>query len=419
MRFSYYDDQAITEAKLVSKAKSLNAYREFIANLNPEDKPQHPEYSLTYPADYDLYETLEKVKKDFKAVKHLILVGIGGSSLGTEAVYAALGQNAVTLTVLDTIAPYKLHQTLTELKKIKNPKHLAVCVVSKSGGTTETLANAAVLLAELEAQFSTEKLFPQVVFIGDKDSTLATYAKKVGSRYLAMPKIIGGRYSVATAVGLVPLAILGYNTDDFIAGFLDSGEEKYEIEATANATRLALYHSLKYPHYNFFAFDPRLEKLGAWYRQLMAESLGKETDVTGKIQKFSLVPSLSTPTELHSTGQLYLSGTTKTYTDFVSLDDTVYDFKIPKTSKLAANLKKFSHHDIATALYGGVIGAYQSKKLPFRATIFEDNLTYSLGLFMGIRLREVMYTAKLLKLNAFDQPNVELYKIKTKEILGI
>lgn len=419
MRFSYFDDQAITEAKLVSKAKALNTYREFIANLNPEDKPEHPEYSLTYPADYDLYETLEKVKKDFKSVKHLVLVGIGGSSLGTEAIYAALGQNAVSLTVLDTIAPYKLHQTLAELKKIKNPKHLAVCVISKSGSTTETLANAAVLLAELEAQFSAEKLYQQVVFIGDEDSALATYAKKVSSQYLAMPKIIGGRYSVATAVGLVPLAILGYNTDDFIAGYLDSGEERYEIEATASATRLALYHSLKYPHYNFFAFDPRLERLGAWYRQLLAESLGKETDTTGKIQKFSLVPSVSTPTELHSTGQLYLSGTAKTYTDFVSLDDTVYDFKIPKTSKLAANLKKFSHHDIATALYGGVISAYQSKKLPYRATIFEDNLLYSLGLFMGVRLREVMYTAKLLKLNAFDQPNVELYKIKTKEILGI
>lgn len=419
MRFSYFDDSAITEAKLASKAKVLNTYREFIANLNPEDRPAHPEYSLTYPADYDLYETLEKVKKDFKAVKHLVLVGIGGSSLGTEAIYAALGQNTVSLTVLDTIAPYKLHQTLIELKKVKNPKHLAVCVISKSGGTTETLANASVLLAELEAQFSAEKLYSQVIFIGDEDSALATYAKKVGSRYLAMPKIIGGRYSVATAVGLVPLAILGYNTDDFTAGYLDSGEEKYEIEAVASAVRLALYHGLKYPHYNFFAFDPRLEKLGAWYRQLMAESLGKETDITGKIQKFSLVPSLSTPIELHSTSQLYLSGTAKTYTDFISLDDTVYDFKIPKTSKLATSLKKFSHHDIATALYGGVIGAYQSKKLPYRATIFEDNLLYSLGLFMGIRLREVMYTAKLLKLNAFDQPNVELYKIKTKEILGI
>ena len=65
------------------------------------------------------------------------------------------------------------------------------------------------------------------------------------------------------------------------------------------------------------------------------------------------------------------------------------------------------------------MAAYQERQLPYRATIFEEALPYSVGLFMGMRLREVMYTAHLLKRNAFDQPNVELYKIKTKEILGL
>jgi glucose-6-phosphate isomerase len=75
--------------------------------------------------------------------------------------------------------------------------------------------------------------------------------------------------------------------------------------------------------------------------------------------------------------------------------------------------------EIATALYGGVIAAYQDRSLPYRATIFEEALPYSLGLFMAMRLREVMYVANLQNLNAFDQPNVELYKIKTKSILSI
>jgi len=75
--------------------------------------------------------------------------------------------------------------------------------------------------------------------------------------------------------------------------------------------------------------------------------------------------------------------------------------------------------EVSTAIYGGVISAYQERSLPYRSTIFDDNLTYSLGLFMGMRMLETMYIAELMNINAFNQPNVELYKTKTKEILGI
>ena len=105
-----------------------------------------------------------------------------------------------------------------------------------------------------------------------------------------MPEIIGGRYSVATVVGLIPLALLGYDTDDFIAGYLDANQENYETVTAENASRTALYHDWKYPHYNFFAFESRLEKLGHWYRQLFAESLGKEIDQTGKLVKIPCCP---------------------------------------------------------------------------------------------------------------------------------
>ena len=96
----------------------------------------------------------------------------------------------------------------------------------------------------------------------------------------------------------------------------------------------------------------------------------------------------------------------------------VYLMKINRNNKLAGQIQGYTLQEVATALYGGVMAAYQERNLPYRATIFEESLTYSLGLFMGMRLREIMYTAHLLEVNAFDQPNVELYKIKTKEILG-
>jgi glucose-6-phosphate isomerase len=121
---------------------------------------------------------------------------------------------------------------------------------------------------------------------------------------------------------------------------------------------------------------------------------------------------------LHSIGQLYLSGFSGVYTDFVTFDDEKCEYKIPKQG-VAKAYGRFTAQEVTTALYGGVIGAYNEKKLPYRTTIFEDNLAYSLGLFMAMRMREVMYVAKLMNLNAFDQPNVELYKQKTRAILSL
>jgi glucose-6-phosphate isomerase len=293
-----------------------------------------------------------------------------------------------------------------------------VCVVSKSGKTTETLTNAAVLLDALKVSFG-EGIYKQTIFIGDSKTDMMVYGKKKRATLVTMPNNIGGRYSVATAVGLVPLALLDHDVDEFIAGYLDANEENYETLVADSASRIAAYQQLKYPHYNFFAFESRLENLGRWYRQLFAESLGKEVDKNNKPVKLAMVPTISTPVELHSVGQLYLSGVPDTLTDFVTFDDEQVDMKIARSNKMIPTLQGYSVQEVATALYGGVMAAYQERNLPYRATIFEESLPYSLGLFMAMRLREVMYIAHLLQVNAFDQPNVELYKIKTKEILSL
>ena len=418
MFISYFDDSKITEKSLTAAQKKLNGYQEHIEQVTQDNDLSVPECSLTYCKDFALHEELLQVKKKFKNVKHLILVGIGGSSLGLEAVHAVLDDGKVELSVLDAISAHSLDLLLQKLLALKSIKNVAICVVSKSGKTTETLANAAVLLETLQSKFG-EAVYAQTVFIGDTGSPLQKYAKLKSSWYIAMPNSIGGRYSMATAVGLVPLTILGHDVDDFIAGYLDASLPRYESLVADSAARISLYHQLKYQHYNFFAFEPRLEKLGRWYRQLFAESLGKETTTAGKSVALAMVPTISTPVELHSVGQLYLSGVPKTFTDFVTFDDELIDIKIPKTTKLASSMKSYTLQEISTGLYGGVIAAYQERKLPYRTTIFEESLPYSLGLFMAMRLREVMYTAHLLQVNAFDQPNVELYKVKTKEILSL
>ncbi len=418
MFISYFDDTRVTDKALKTNLSKLSKYRALIATQEEKGDISKSEYSLFYPKDYALHETLETVKKNFKNVKHVILIGIGGSSLGVEAIHAVLDTGESKLTLLDTVSAHNLDLALKEASKIKKVTELAVCVISKSGKTTETLTNAAIVLEALKETFG-EAVYKQTIFIGDPGSEGLLYGKKKGTMTISMPANIGGRYSVATAVGLVPLTLLGHDTDEFITGYLDATEERFESIVAESASRLALYHQFKYHHYNFFAFEPRLEKLGRWYRQLFAESLGKETKKDGKKVTGALVPTISTPVELHSVGQLYMSGVPETVTDFVTFDDEQIDAKVPKSNKLAGGLKGLSMQEIATGLYGGVVAAYEERSLPYRATIFEEELTYSLGLFMGMRLREVMYTAHLLNVDAFDQPNVELYKNKTKQILGL
>lgn len=398
--------------------KQLAAYRVEVARVVRERDAAAPEYSLAY-ATPEVVANVRAVTKRFKGLRRVIVVGIGGSSLAIEAVHDALraAGNGATLSVLDMITPSALTALEESLVGVKKVKQLAVCVVSKSGTTTETLANASVLLKMLEGRFGPE-VHSQVLYIGDPDTPLTKVAKKLGSEYIAMPKVIGGRYCVGTEVGLIPLALLGHDIESFTRGFVAAGEPGAEEATAASAVHLFSYLKASYRHYNFFAFEARLYKLGCWYRQLTAESLGKEKDRAGKMVTIGFLPTISTPVELHSIGQLYLSGFPGVYTEFVSVDDNNVDYKIGPT-KLAPHLSKFTLEQVGAALYGGVVGAYQERGLPYRATVLSEDLPYSLGYYMASAMRETMYLAHLMNVTAFDQPNVELYKIKTRELLGL
>jgi glucose-6-phosphate isomerase len=417
MRFSFSDTDSISGTTIAKDIKKLHTYRQSIEDVIATRNIKKPEYALHYASEPALHETLAAVSKQYAAIKHLVVVGIGGSSLGLEAVHSVLNTGAVKLTVLDTLAANeidRLHQELSTLKKVNQ---LAVCVISKSGNTPETLVNASVLLESLKKTWG-GAIYAQTLFIGNAGTDFMKAGKRLGATCVAMPEAIGGRYSVATEVGLVPLALLKHDVDSYIEGILAASEPELEEITLNGAVRLHQYIQKGFKHYNFFAFEKRLETLGAWYRQLFAESLGKSLDKDKKLVTKGMLPTISTPVELHSIGQLYLSGFAGVYTDFVTFDDETTDFAIAKQG-IAKAYGRFSVQEVTTALYGGVIGAYNEQKLPYKTTIFEDELAYDLGVFMGMRLREVMYVAELMNLNAFDQPNVELYKKKTKAILGL
>lgn len=397
--------------------KKLKKYRDEVKKVREDNDNCRPEYSLVHTRNPQVHDLVDNIKKQFKGVQHLVLVGIGGSNLGTEAVHEVLDKGKVKLHSLDHVSTHKMSLLVEELQSVRSVKKIAVCVVSKSGNTTETLVNAGIILDILEKRFS-KTIYGQTIFIGNPGTDFMKTGKRLGANIVDMPTIVGGRYSVATEVGLLPLAILGHDTDSFISGVVDVLEDEFESVVAESAVKLQHYMVKNFKHYNFFAFESRLYKLGAWYRQLFAESIGKEKDRAGKLVKSGFLPTVSTPTELHSVGQLYFSGFQGVYTDFVTFDDDSANYDIPKKG-MSKIFGRFDAEEVATAIYGGVIEAYRERQLPYRSTIFTEDLPYALGLFMGMRMLETMYVAELMNVNAFDQPNVELYKIKTRAILGL
>ena len=419
MYLTFSDERQIRPAAIKRGVKTLKPFATHLAGELAKPNTKTPLAALTTWKDEAQLVAVHEVVAKFKKPKHVVLVGIGGSSLGTEAIHAALAtKSSPQLHILDTIAPHELEAVLRTLKSVKKSTDVAICVVSKSGSTVETLANAEVLIGSLEEQLGKE-VWQQVVCIGNSGTALMAAGKKRKAHLVAMPKQVGGRFSVFTPVGLVPLALLGHDIEAILAGVEDATTEPFIAVALENASRLYAHLKAGVRHYNFFAFDTRLVRLGKWYRQLAAESLGKEETRKGKVVKLGFLPTISTAVDLHSVGQLYFAQFPGVYTDFVTFSDDDIDYRIPARAKLATTLAKQTQQDIATAIYAGVIEAYQERKLPYRSTIFDEGLDYSLGLFMATRMLEIMALAELMDVDAFNQPNVELYKKHTKKILGI
>ncbi|MDA8596960.1 hypothetical protein N9L26_01345 [Candidatus Pacebacteria bacterium] len=391
-------------------------YLDKVVRVATENDFSVPESCLNTLHDELMLKGITEACERFLPIKHLIVIGVGGSSLGLEAVHSALSDTGVTLHVLDTIAEHKVNNLLTELRDVAL-EDLLVCSISKSGTTTETLTNTDVLLAKLGDQYG-EIPFERTIFVGDPEAPLMLHAKEHGAAVLPMHSAIGGRYSVTTVVGCLPLALLGHNHVAFLEGVRRTvdAEHRTAIGACAEDLHTRLRDGMRV--YNFFAIDLRLEDLGRWYRQLAAESLGKGFTKKGAVNPYSYLPVISTPVELHSVGQLYFSGFKEVYTEFVSFENVPSKFHVGESGLVPEMLTGKSMQEILTAIAAGTSGAYEERELAFHDTQLEHDNIEELGEYMGTRMLEVMLLARLLDVDAFNQPNVELYKDITRDVLS-
>ncbi len=364
--------------------------------------------------------------------EYLVVVGLGGSNLGTVAVQeAVLGRlyNQVTektkILYADTVDSGLLQYITALLESVlRRGGNVIINGVSKSGGTTETVANFQILVELLKRYKKDHHDF--VVVTTDTGSRFWKFAKGEGYEVLEMPRLVGGRYSVFSPVGLFPLGLLGIDTDRLLSGAREMRDRCLQMEVGENPAALSAAHIFLHSRrgrniYNLFLFSPDLESLGKWYRQLMGESIGKRCSREREAVFEGITPTVAIgSTDLHSMAQLYLGGPQDKYTTFVGVDEPTAEVRLPEVetySSLVEGIRGRSLKEIMDAILQGVKVAYVKGKRPFSEITLPDMSERSIGQILQYKMMEMMYLGFLLDVNPFDQPNVEEYKVETRRIL--
>lgn len=361
----------------------------------------------------------------------LIVVGIGGSNLGTVGIFQALNGTLynnklpdISFYCADTIDTYLLTSLLELAKKeLINGNNIIVNIVTKSGKTSETLMNGALFI-DLLKKYRPD-YYKYIVITTDKDSPLWSIGKEQKYHVLEIPKLLGGRYSVLSAVGLFPLALMSINIDQLVSGALSMRsqclhENILENHAALSALIIYDYYKKNYNIHDTFIFSPDCSMLGAWYRQLVGESLGKKNNKQGDVVHAGITPTVSIgTTDLHSVAQLYLGGPRDKITTFVSIATEKEDITVPDNAilKPVPLLKQKSVNTVKDIILKAVKISYSKEKMPFMSIILNQKTEHEIGQFLMFKMFEIVYLAKLLDINGFDQPAVELYKEETRKLL--
>lgn len=391
------------------------------------------EHLIRLPRDSKIFAEAQIAADKYKTdnLKYILVIGIGGSNLGTKAVYEAIrGQLDLASTkypkilFADTVSASLLSDIISTVDTLTNSNELIINLISKSGGTTESIANFELLYAALFKKFP--DIATRVVVTTDLESKLEKECKRLGFGTLIIPKEVGGRYSVFSAVGVFPLLLANIDVITLLVGASEMlsrcvSEDVKENLALQSALVMYDAHRDGAVMHNVFFFNPEMESLGKWERQLVAESLGKEKDVAGNIVHAGITPIVSIgSTDLHSMAQLYFGGPRDKFTTLIYAP-TKSMLRVPEQGifqDLVLGLPGKTPDEIMQAIVGGVRAAYEKNSLPFIEVHLEKISEYSVGSYMMWRMISVMYLAKLLQVNAFDQPNVEDYKEGTRKLLS-
>jgi glucose-6-phosphate isomerase len=322
------------------------------------------------------------------------IIGMGGSTLGAQAIYDFLKKKIKK--------NFIFVDNLNAFKNNKAKKNLNNLIISKSGNTTETIVNANILI---------KKKDKNLIITEKKGSYLSLLAEKLKAEVVDHNNYIGGRYSVLSEVGMLPAELMGLNYKSF-RQLNNLVKNKSFMKALISNVETTIYF-LKAKKFNsiIINYDEQSTNLFNWYQQLVAESLGKK--------KKGILPVISVmPKDNHSVMQLYLDGFKNNFfTFFYSHEKN--SFKI-NNERVLLEQKFLKNKDINQIMYAqkkATEFVFKKKNIPFRSFEIKKRDEKTLGELFCFFILETILIGKSLKVNPFDQPAVELIKKETKKIL--
>jgi len=334
------------------------------------------------------------VNKYSKTLNYRI-IGMGGSTLGAQTIYDFLRKKIKK--------KFSFIDNLQAFSKINNDEKITNLVISKSGNTIETIINTNLLL---------KKKHRNIFITENKKSYLYLLAEKLKADIVKHNNFIGGRYSVLSEVGMLPAELMGLKSNKFKNLNLLVKNKIFFNSLISNVS--STLHFIKNKKYNsiIINYDENSQNLFNWYQQLIAESLGKN--------KKGILPIISNmPKDNHSVMQLYLDGFKNNFYTFFFVNEN-------NSTRIKTNFyknKSFSYlknknlNQIKLSQKLATENVFQKKNIPFRSfTIFKRD-EKTLGELFSFFILETILIGKMLNLNPYDQPAVELIKNETKKIL--
>ena len=394
--FKNYFTRSIKYNNNLKKTKKI--FNFFLQDLKNNRIPLLESYENDYKFNFS-----KKTIKKFHKYQNIIIIGMGGSILGTKSIYSFFKQKIKKEVFFFDNLDLDLQK---KYKKIKNLKNSCFIIAGKSGRTIETIINLGTI-------FSKNLFKNKLVIIAQQtDNALMSIAHKYNADIIEHKEYISGRYSVLSETGMFPAALMGLNLKKFknLKKFI-----KNKNFTSALIQNVASIYTLVLKRINnsvIINYDFNFNDLGYWYQQLVAESLGKR----GK----GINPSLSFgPKDHHSLMQLYLDGPRDKFFTFFNSSLKIDKFKVSQ-SIIPSNMKFLKNKSLSfvvNAQSSALKKIFRLKKIPFREIIFNKKNEEELGEVFTFFVLETILLSRLMKVNPFDQPAVDEVKAETKKIL--
>lgn len=413
--------------------ENIKEYVNIAHNMLHDKKGPGSEYTgwVNYPKEFDIdeYERVklasEKIRKNSEV---FIVIGIGGSYLGARACIEALNHNFYNMLTSEKRNGPEIYfvgnnvssSYILELLELIDGKDISINTISKSGTTTEPAIAFRIFKEYIEEKYGKEEAKNRIYITTDsKKGALKELASKEGYETFTVPDDIGGRYSILTSVGLLPIAVSGLNIDEIMNGAKDGMEEYGVLDLDKNysyqyaAIRNILYRKGKEIEM-LTSYEPSLFYLQEWWKQLFGESEGKDL-------KGIYPSSASFTTDLHSLGQLIQDGRRNIFETVINIEEPKVDMILKEDKENLDGLNFLSGKTIDFVnkkAFEGTLMAHTSGGVPNIILNIEKMNEYNFGKLIYFFEKSCAISGYLLGVNPFNQPGVEEYKKNMFKLLG-